>query len=192
MTIVQERPVTLDETGGLELFIDMLDLRTKRDATAEHPLVVIEPDDEQDSDAPASAPEPARVPVQSRVLGFLRRTVAQAKGAISRAVATIREATAWLFSDLPDFKLLVRRYRRGRHQVKRTWFGVRLSTASAVSVTRERRARAQQTSRTKEGVLSSYYEVPEYWISRMASLIETIREEHSVLKPSAGRHWQCN
>jgi hypothetical protein len=61
-----------------------------------------------------------------------------------------------------------------------------------VVITRERRMRAQQTSRTKEGVLSSYFPLPEYWVSHMASLIQVIREEHSIFHPSTGRHWECS
>ena len=205
MTILDDTPTeiiprvrAMDETGGIELFIDMLDLRTKRDATAEHALVA-EPDDEQDSDAPgaASTPVPVVQPAQSHAPGLWRRTLTRVKAAISKAVATVREATAWLFSDIPNPKLVTRLRNRffgykGRHNVRAAWYGRQRSTSSAVVITRERHARAQQTSRTKEGVLSSYYPLPEYWVSHMADLIQTIRDEHSIFHPSTGRHWECS
>lgn len=187
MTIVHDttevipRTPAVDETGGLEVFLDILDLRTKRDASQNTVVFTI-------------TPEPAVQPAESHAPGFLRRALTRVKAAISKAVATVREARAWLFSEVPNPQLVTRFRNRffgykGKHNVARAWYGRQMSTASAVAVTRERHARAQQTSRTKEGVLSSYFELPEYWVSHMVTLIEVIREEHSFLRPSTGRHW---
>lgn len=175
----------VDETGGLALFVEML--WDKRDAaTGAHPTVTI----------PTTTTETTAQPAESHAPGLMRRTLSRAKAAISRAVATVREATKWLFSDMPSLNpKLITRFRnrffgyRGRHNVQRAWYGVQRSTAASVAITRERHMRAQQTSNVKEGVLSSYFELPEYWTSHMANLIQVIRDEHAFLRPSTGRHW---
>lgn len=197
--VIPRQPATVDETGGLEVFLDILDLRSKRDA-AETIVFTISPDPAPAPEpAPDAAPVPVTQPAQSHASGFLRRVYTRVKAAISAAVATVREATKWLFSDLPSFNpKLISRFRnrffgyKGRHNVQRAWYGVQRSTAASVAITRERHARAQQTSRTKEGVLSSYFPLPEYWVSHMADLIQTIRDEHSVFHPNKGRHWECS
>jgi hypothetical protein len=175
--VIQRRAILPDETGGIELFVTML---AKKDATSEHQIVK------------ASAK-----PVVRRSPGLLRRTLGRVKAAISKAVATVREATAWLFSEIPNPKLITRFRNRffgykGKHHTASAWYGRQRSTAAAVVITRERRMRAQQTSRTKEGVLSSYFPLPEYWVSHMAGLIQVIRDEHSIFHPSTGRHWECS
>jgi hypothetical protein len=175
-----------DETGGLDLFVDML--WSKKSATGEYQI--IEPKTEADAHALAQ-------PVQSKSPGLFRRTLGRVKAAISKAVATVREATQWLFHDVPN-PHLIQRFRnrffgyKGKHHTAAAWYGRQRSTSAAVVITRERRMRAQQTSRTKEGVLSSYFPLPEYWVSHMVGLIETIREEHSIFHPSTGRHWECS
>lgn len=178
------RTPAVDETGGLDLFVQML--WNKKDATDEHPTVTI----------PRITTETTVQPVESRAPGLVRRTLSRVKAAISAAVATVREATKWLFSDMPSLNpKLITRFRnrffgyKGKHNVHRAWFGVQRSTASAVAITRERHMRAQQTSNIKEGVLSSYYDLPEYWVSHMANLIQVVRDEHAFLRPSTGRHW---
>lgn len=202
MTITDiQRPLAPDETGGLELFIDMLDLRTKRDATAEHRSItpkLTEPDDEQDSDAPGTAGTPAQPVLQPAVRkseSLLRRTLGRVKASISRAVQTVKEGLAWLASDIPNPQLLTRFRNRffgykGTHHVRTAWYGRQRSTSAAVVITRERHARAQQTSRTKEGVLSSYYVLPEYWVSHMTSFIEVIRGHEDMLR-GRGEHFVC-
>lgn len=199
MTITEiiPRVPAVDETGGLELFIDMLDLRNKKPATGEYQI--IEPDDEQDSDAPdtGGVREPVLQPVQRQSESLWRRALGRVKVTIAKAVATVREALTWLCSDIPNPQLITRFRNRffgykGTHNVRTAWYGRQRSTASAVAITRERHMRSQQTSRTKEGVLSSYFELPEYWVSHMTSLIQVIRDEHSVFHPSAGRHWECS
>lgn len=191
MTITEVIPRTpaVDETGGLEVFLDILDLRSKRDA-AETVVFTISPDPALD--APVE-------PAESHAPGLLRRTLTRVKAAISKAVATVREACKWLGSGAPSLNpKLITRFRnrflgyKGKHNVKVAWYGRQRSTSAAVVVTRERRMRAQQTSRTKEGVLSSYFELPEYWTSHVAALIQVIRDEHSIFHPSTGRHWECS
>lgn len=191
MTVTEIIPRTpaVDETGGLEVFLDILDLRAKRDA-AETVVFTIYPD---------PAPEPDMQPAERHAPGLLRRALGRAKAAILAAVATVREATKWLFSEVPSLNpKLVTRFKnrflgyKGRHHTRVAWYGRQRSTSAAVVITRERRMRAQQTSRTKEGVLSSYFPLPEYWVSHMADLIQTIRDEHSVFHPSTGRHWECS
>lgn len=197
-TQVIPRVFAPDETDRLDLFVDML--WNKKDATAEHQIITSsEPDDEQDSDAPntGGVREPIAQPVQSASPGFLRRTLTRVKASIAKAVATVREGLAWLTSDMPNPQLFTRFRNRffgykGTHHVRTAWYGRQRSTSAAVVITRERHIRTQQTSRTKEGVLSSYFPLPEYWVSHMATLIQTIRDEHSVFHPSAGRHWECS
>jgi predicted ATP-dependent protease len=182
-TEVMTRHVLLpDETGGLELLVTMLN--HKQDATSEHQIVKPRP---QTTAKPAVRRSPSR----------LGRALARAKASIAKAVATVREATAWLFSGVPNPQLITR-YRnrffgyKGKHHTASAWYGRQRSTAAAVVITRERRMRAQQTSRTKEGVLSSYYELPEYWVSHMASFIEAFRDHESALRSPQREHYVCS
>jgi hypothetical protein len=180
-TQVMTRHVTLpDETGGLELLVTML--AKKQPATGEYPTV-----------KPAAPLKPA----VSHSPGILRRTLSRVRAAIAKAVATVREACKWLASGMPNPRLIQRCRNRffgykGRHHTARAWYGVQRSTASAVAITRQRRMRAQQTSRTKEGVLSSYYELPEYWVSHMTSFIEAFRDHENALRNPQKEHYVWN
>jgi len=180
--VIQRHALLPDETGGMELLVTML--AKKQDATGEYAIV-------------KAWPKTPVKPAVRRSRGLFRRTLSRVKVSIAKAVATVREATAWLFSEIPNPKLITRFRNRffgykGKHHTASAWYGRQRSTASAVVITRERRMRAQQTSRTKEGVLSSYFPLPEYWVSHMAGLIQVIRDEHSIFHPSTGRHWECS
>ena len=187
------RVPAVDETGGIELFVDML--WDKKSATGEYEI--IQPTNPMRKEEPEY--QIAAAPVQRSAPGLIRRALGRAKAAIAKAVRTVKDAARWLFSDMPSLNpRLAQRFKnkffgyRGKHNVQRAWYGVQRSTSASVVITRERHMRAQQTSRTKEGVLSSYFPLPEYWVSHMADLIQTIRDEHSVFHPSKGRHWECS
>lgn len=174
--------LAVDQTGGMTVFMEIL-----REKTSANRII---------SPPTGGTAESLPAPAQRQSEGLLRRTLGRLKGWAREAVKTVKEGLAWLASGVPNPRLIERHRNRrdgykGRHHVQRAWYGRQLSTASAVAITRERHRRAQQTSRTKEGALSSYYELPEYWVSHLAALVQSLRDDHAVMHPGAERHWQC-
>lgn len=121
------------------------------------------------------------VPVTKRV-GPLRR----AWRVLVRVVARVRVAAAR--SDVQIFAY-ARRVRRAwshtpRHRAERRWFGRQRSTA-------ERNAQRAVAScvAAKEGDLPRH---PPEFISWLASVAETLRDEQRALRAPTGRHFICS
>lgn len=202
-TMTQVVPeLAVDETGGMTALMDILMEKTSANALVDpqHPAQVApimwDPITAEELEAAVVKTRRILDKAQRKSPGLFRRALTRLSTWAQKALRTARESAEWLCSDIPNPKLIQRTRNRffgykGRHHVARTWFGVQRSTAGSVSITRARREKLQQTSNTKEGVLSSYYAPPTYYMSHLASIIESLRDDHAYLHPGPERHWQC-
>ena len=115
-----------------------------------------------------------------------------------RAVATTRDATAWLALGLADVAGAARNWGRrsryrGRHQVQSYWFGRERSTAEQTGYLhrtyrlRAARDHALTSEPSPEGELPGRPTESIYWVGWLERLVELARGDDEVLHP-AMRH----